>query len=156
MEKSATAKPDSTDPGGEVELPHQLLTTPPADDGTGDTEPGLLSFFAAWSERRYATKCCRELMQLHEAVSARHPGAAGLELYKLIVLARLGGDAALAQQVLGRAAESYALWPVPRALTFRDVVHYLTVSGYLDVNHGRRWICSDVRRFIDSAIPKHL
>jgi hypothetical protein len=95
-------------------------------------------------------------LQLHANVSERHPGATGLDLYKLVIGARLGGDTVLAEQVLGRATESYATWPVPRALTFRDVVHYLAVCGYLDVNRDRRWICSDVRRFIDSAIPKHL
>lgn len=136
---------------------HQrLLAMPAARDSPGSAGPRLFGFVAAWRERRFAAGCCRELMSLHREVSSGHPASAGVELYRLIVAAHVGGDAGMAATLLERAQESYALWPVPRALTFRDVVHYLAVSGYWAMHHGQRWIRSDIRRVIDASVPRHL
>lgn len=137
-------------------LPPHPPATPAADGTPVRTEPGLFSFLAAWSERRFAAQCCRELLQLHSTISAHHANLAGVDLYRMIVTAHVGGDAAAADHVLHRAQESYALWPVPRALTFRDVAHYLAVSGYWALHRGRRWTSPDIRRFIDASIPSHL
>jgi hypothetical protein len=136
-------------------LHQRLLAMPAANDAPKPQGPHVFDLLAAWRERRFAEQCCRRLLSLHEVVSSAHPGTSGRELYRLIVTAHAGGDANAAEALLNRAHDSYALWPVPRTLTFRDVVHYLSVSGYWAAHHGQRWICSDIRRVIDAAIPRN-
>ena len=137
--------------------PHErLLAMPSANDAPPVTNPGAFTFVSAWRERRFAAGCCRELLALHQATAARHAQVKGVALYRLVVAAHVGGDAAAADLLLRRARESYALWPEPRALTFRDVAHYLSVSGYWALHRGRRWVCSDIRRVVDTLIPHHL
>ena len=134
----------------------RLLTMPAANDAPPVVEPGLFTFFTAWRERAFAAECCRQLLDLHAAVVASQPQLNGKDLYRTIISAHVGGDAALAQTLLRRAQDSYAAWPVDRALTFRDVVHYLAVSGYWALHRGRRWICSDIRGVVNAAIPREL
>jgi hypothetical protein len=98
----------------------------------------LFNVLTAWRERRFAAECCRELMRVHRVVAASHSHVAGVELYRLVVAAHVGGDPAVTEALLDRAQESDALWPAPRALTFRDVVHYLAVSGFWALHRGRR------------------
>ena len=156
MPKNRTANQDPTKLETDIELHQRLLAMPATGSVAKRTEPGFFTFMAAWSERRFAAECCRELLKLHQVVSASHSDLAGVALYRLVVAAHVGSDLTVAESLLQRAQESYALWPVQRALTFRDVAHYLAVSGYWALHRGRRWICSDIRRVIDSSIPKHL
>lgn len=140
----------------DIEWHRRLLAMPAANDAPRDSGPGFFSFFAAWRERRFATACCRELLLRHREIATSHPGLAGEALYRLIVMRHVGADERFAESLLQRAQESYALWPEPRALTFRDVAHYLSVSGYWALHHGQRWICCDIRRVIESSIPRQL
>jgi hypothetical protein len=143
-------------PSADKELQQRLLAMPAANDAAHDSGPGFFSFFTAWRERRFATACCRELLRLHHDIVASHPGLTGEALYRAIVMSHVGADERVAESLLQRAQESYALWPEPRVLCFRDVAHYLAVSGYWALHHGRRWICSDIRRVIESSIPRQL
>ena len=156
MPENTSGGPGLPNPTGNTELHRRLLAMPAANDAPKSTDPRFFSFFTAWSERRFAAEYCRQLMCVQQAVAANHPDLAGMDLYRLVVAAHIGCDPGSTETLLDRAQESYALWPVPRALTFRDVVHYLAVSGYWALHHGKRWICSDVRRVIDSSIPRHL
>lgn len=137
-------------------LHQRLLAMPAANDAPATDEPGFFSFFTAWRERRFAADTCRELMRLHKEVASSHSGVGGEDLYRLVVMLHVGGDQAAAQTLLLRAQESYAMWPEPRALNFRDVAHYLAVSGYWARHHGQRWMCSDVRRVIEASVPRQL
>ena len=125
--------------------------------------PGRLAAFgmsgrfrplAAWRERRFAAECCRSLLGHYQRIAANHPELSGVALYLQIVAAHLGGDAAVARRVIEGAEESYAIWPVARALNFRDVVHYLAVIGYCHGNGVA--VTSDVRPVIDAVIPHAL
>jgi|GEM_PF-1543056 len=143
---------ESTESAGDVDSSGALAPTPlPSPSARG--RPPLLAFWVRWRERRFAVRCCDELLRLYETAAASHPGLSGRELYRLVVTTHCGGDIATVQSVLQRAEESYALWPVSRELTFRDVVHYLAVSGYWDEHEGERWILSDLKPVIDAAIP---
>jgi hypothetical protein len=156
MPDNRTAGQGSTSLSADIELHRRLLAMPAANDAPKPTGPQFFDFLTAWRERRFAAGCCRELMRLHRVVASSHSHLAGMELYRLVVAAHVGSDPAVTEALLDRAQESYALWPVPRTLTFRDVVHYLAVSGYWALHRGQRWICSDIRRVIDSSIPRHL
>jgi hypothetical protein len=134
---------------GMAAAPEDLIGEEPA----GAYHP--LAWLLAWRERRSAGDCCRELLKLHEAVRAREPRLAGRALYRQIVALRLG-DAAAADHVLERAEDSFAVWPVSRALNFRDVTHYLAVSEFIASHAGARWMHADIRRVVDSTIPHHL
>jgi hypothetical protein len=61
-----------------------------------------------------------------------------------------------ADALLDQAEESYASWPTPRTLTFCDVVHFIAVSEFL-ASHGETpWIQADMRREVQSLIPRNL
>jgi YHS domain-containing protein len=117
---------------------------------------GLYALLRAWRERRFARLCCRELLRLHKSIAARHPELAGDRLYRQVVAARIGGDPGAADAVIERAARSYAIWPVERALTFRDVVHYLAVSEFMASRRGTPWVHAGMKRVVDASIPAHL
>ena len=156
MPEHGTPSQTSTRLPTDSPLHERLLSMPAANDAPTVTEPGFFTFLTAWRERRFAAECCRDLLSLHRAMVQRHPQLGGVELYRHIVVAHVGGDAQVADILLHRAQESYATWPVHRALNFRDVVHYLAVSGYWAVHRGRRWICSDIRGVVNAAIPHQL
>lgn len=111
---------------------------------------------AAWRERRFAADCCHELLALYQCVAAGHPHLSGALLYVQVVAAHLGGDATVAARVIAAAEESYAIWPVARALTFRDVVHYLAVTGYGRAQGKDVAASTDLRPVIDAVIPREL
>jgi len=126
---------------------------------TGSGKAGWLARLAAllpWHEQRFARRVSRQLLQLHQSVSARNKRLWGRDLYRQIVIAREGVDSASADALLDRAEQSYAKWPVPRALMFRDVVHMITVSEFLESHGESAWIHENLRQEIDALIPKHL
>jgi hypothetical protein len=108
-----------------------------------------------WRESRYAADVSRELLKLYWIVTASQPGLSRREIYKHVVMARTGADAADAELVLMRAEQSFASWPSERDLTFNDVVHYLAVSEYLAT--GDRMATNiDMGRLIARRLPKNL
>jgi hypothetical protein len=110
----------------------------------------------AWRERRYAGQYCRDLLDLHQTVTTRHPDLSGLALYRLILSVRMGDDMDAVETVLQRARESFADWPVSRELCFRDVAHYLATSGYWSDHRDQPWLQSNLQQVVNSTIPEHL
>jgi hypothetical protein len=156
MPDERTAVLHPTNLSADVALHQRLLAMPAANDAPAPAAPHFFSFLTAWRERRFAAGCCRKLMRLHGAFVSSHPVPTKTDLYRMIVSAHVGGDLDVADALLERARESYALWPVPHALTVRGVAHYLAVSGYWATHRGQRWICSDIRRVIDASVPRHI
>jgi transposase-like protein len=129
----------------------------PAPRAPTRTRKLLAPFFAGWREKHYAARISRELLELHRTVAATHPRLTKRELYREIVIARLGGTLAAADAALDRATESFASWPVERPLTFRDVVHYLAVSDYLAANGDiAEWTQENLGRVVSSVVPDDL
>ena len=117
----------------------------------------LAPLLVGWRERHQAAKTSRELLKLYRTVAATHPGLKGPDLYRRIVVARLGGSLADADALLAHAAESFASWPVERALTFQDVVHYLAVLDYLASNRDiAKWTRENLGRVVASFVPDRL
>jgi len=120
---------------------------------------GRFDFFASlfpWHERRFARRVSRELLKLYRIVAASHPGLHGRDLYRKIVIARTRADPEAAEALIDQAEESFAAWPVPRALTFCDVVHFIAVSEFLRSHGNSAWIHVNVGREVASQIPHNL
>jgi hypothetical protein len=97
------------------------------------------------------------MLQLYETVTAARPGLRKEELYRQIVMTRLRVTLAAADDILDRATESFVTWPVERALTFRDVVHYIAVSDYLATNDAAaEWTRENLGRVVASLVPDSL
>ena len=130
---------------------------PAAQASSPAAENPFRRLFVGWKEKHHAAATSRQLLKLYEKVAAERPGLKRMELYRRIVMARQGGTEAAADAVLVRATESFATWPVERALTFRDVVHYLAVSDYLasgDV--PPEWARENLGRVVATFVPDNL
>jgi len=113
--------------------------------------------FLGWRERHHAAKISRQLLRLYEKVAAAYPRLGRQELYHRIVMVRLDADPSEAYEVLDRAAESFAMWPVERDLIFRDVVHYLAVSDYLGPDDElAAWTRENLGRVVASLVSDDL
>ncbi len=123
--------------------------------GPDPAGPRAFGFLRAWRERLYAERCCRRLRRLHDRLGAADPGLRGVALYSRVVQHHLGCDEGTAARVLGSAAESFADWPQARALTFRDVVHYIAAIGLCQAPGGPGWVGSDLRPIIRRRVPAH-
>lgn len=88
------------------------------------------------AERRYALHKSREALSLYLRVQQERPDLRGRDLYREIVARRGQQTAGADDSVLDRSEQSFCTWPVPRELSFRDVVHYLVVTEYLRLKSG--------------------
>jgi len=122
------------------------------------TRKWFAPLFAGWREKHHAAKTSRQMLELYRSLSAAGgPGLGKEQLYRRVVMARLRVTPAAADKVLARATESFATWPVERALTFRDVVHYLAVADYLASNDGvAEWTRENLGRVVSEYIPDNL
>lgn len=109
-----------------------------------------------WRERHHATRVSKEMLRLYASIAATHPGLAKIEIYRQVVAARTLRPLSAADEVLSHAEESFATWPVPRNLTFRDVVHYLAVSEYLASADGAPWTRQNLGRVVADLVPDGL
>jgi transposase-like protein len=113
--------------------------------------------FVGWREKHHAAKTSRELLKMYQAIVMARPGLKKEEVYRRVVMNRLGVTLAAADAVLDRASESFATWPVERPLTFRDVVHYLAVSEYLaSKDYVAAWTREDLGRVVASLVAEDL
>lgn len=120
--------------------------------------PDPWQMLVAWRERRFVRACCTRLLALYRQAALAQPGLVGEPLYRQVVAASLGGDSPLVDDVIQGARVSYAHWPEERELRFRDVVHYLAVSGYCRAQGrgGKAWLRSNIVGVIDAEIPAEL
>jgi transposase-like protein len=123
------------------------------------TRKWFAPLLAGWREKHHAAKTSKEMLELYRSLAAAGSARVGnkQQLYRHVVMARLGVNPAAADKVLARATESFATWPVERALTFRDVVHYLAVADYLASNNDvAGWTRENMGRVVASYIPDSL
>lgn len=116
----------------------------------------ISSWLISWREKRHVARTSRAILSHYRSISASHPELAPNEVYRFVVMAHTGCDATTATNILNRAEESFAEWPVSRALKLRDVVHYLTVTEYFDRYGKDFWIRSEINKMVASKIPNNL
>ncbi len=133
--------------------PAGLPPTAPPRAGAAPASPGML---ARWREKRFALTCCREMLELYHAVARSRPELSGEALYRHVVAQRLGADGPAAAEMIRGAAQSYASWPVERALTFRDVVRYVVVSDLIGLHRDTPWVHEGLKRLVDDSVPARL
>jgi hypothetical protein len=114
------------------------------------------NFVAVMRERAQIKRTCTQSMRLYRAISAEMPEASKLELYAQVVKRRGDHDEAAVRDILRHAEESFALWPVDRDLTFRDLVAYLAVTDCMRANPGSKGVRSEVLGVVAEAVPAEL
>jgi YHS domain-containing protein len=153
--------------GGALRLPRleaavglaaaEALAAPPAPGPNPSPRAfNLPAWLERWRERRFAAKCSRELLRTYRRIATRNPQLARSDLYREVVRSRTGADAAFVDSVLDFAEQSFAQWPVSRALSLRDIVHYLVVSEFVATHREIRWITADLKRVVRATIPSGL
>jgi len=111
---------------------------------------------AGWRESRQAKKTSQEMLAMYLAEEASTPNIADRDLYRRVLVRRLGGSVVAAEAVLRRAEESFASWPTKRPLKYRDIVHCLAVMEYLDSSAVANWTRKDFRHRVARYIPEDL
>lgn len=93
---------------------------------------GKIGVFVAHAERRYAKHASEQLLKLFRLEQREHPQLKGRDLYQAVIARRLGSNPTVsAAEIVRRAEESFADWPIERAVKFRDVVHYQIFDEYM-------------------------
>lgn len=116
-----------------------------------------IGVLAAHSERRYAREASEQLLNLYRREQREHPELKERALYEAVIARRLGPEPAIrAAEIVRRAEESFADWPVAREVRFRDVVHYQIFDEYMrqgEVGVGTRTNIGDA---VARVIPEEL
>jgi hypothetical protein len=109
-------------------------------------------------EEEIARKLSLQALEGLEVVRAQAPALNGEPLYRRILSTRLGVDDATAHELVERARESYAEWPVARQVKFRDVVHCFIVDRCLTAQapDAEHWIHGEIGQIVRSVIPQNL
>ena len=129
-----------------------------AGDVTGDSWLAGLSrgVLGSWRERRVARRASVESLRFYRELEAAHPGRSAASRYEAVVARRTGLDCAGVRQVLRRAEDSFASWPVERPLRLRDVVQYLVVHECLAADPSAVGTRSRLTTIIAEVIPRDL
>ena len=116
-----------------------------------------LGLFVAHAERRYAKQASDELLELFRREQREHPKLRGQALYEAVIARRLGPNPAIgASEIVKRAEESFADWPVQRELRFRDVVHYQIFDEYVRQGKVRQGTRTNIGETVARIVPKDL
>ena len=116
-----------------------------------------LGLFAASAERHYARRASEQLLELFRREQREHPDLNGWALYEAVAAKRLGDRPRMsATEVVKRAEESFADWPVSRAVRFRDVVHYMIFDEYTHAGKTREATKTNMGAVVARVIPEEL
>lgn len=107
------------------------------------------NFLATLRERGKIRRLCVEALTLYRQVEIDMPQASNTARYARVIERRSGADAGTARQIMRRAEESFALWPVERPLNFRDIVQYMAVTDGL---HNDIAVAGVGSRFVDDTL----
>jgi hypothetical protein len=116
-----------------------------------------LGLFAGPAERRYAKEASEQLLDLFRREQREHPELKGRALYEAVTARRLGLNPPVsATEIVRRAEESFADWPVERELRFRDVVHYLIFDEYMHAGKARAGTKTNMGAVVARIIPEEI
>ena len=116
-----------------------------------------LGLFAGPAERRYAKEASEQLLDLFRREQREHPELKGRALYEAVTARRLGLNPPVsATEIVRRAEQSFADWPVERDLRFRDVVHYLIFDEYMHAGKARAGTKTNMGAVVARIIPEEI
>src|ERR1700746_2068499 len=116
-----------------------------------------LGLFAGPAERRYAKEASEQLLDLFRREQRDHPELKGRAPYEAVTARRLGLNPPIsATEIVRRAEESFADWPVERELRFRDVVHYLIFDEYMRAGKARAGTKINMGAVVARIIPEKI
>lgn len=118
--------------------------------------PKALSSPTVLREQRYAVKASRELLEMYRDLRVEQPTAPPLEIFVQVICKRTGANASDGERMLRQAEESFAVWPVERPLSLRDIVCYLAISESLAVLSKSQGTQADMVEIVHSVIPADL
>jgi hypothetical protein len=117
----------------------------------------FLGLFAGHAERRYAKEASEELLEIFRRERGEHADLSGRALYEAVAARRLGVNPPIsAAEIVRRAEESFADWPVERELRFRDVVHYLIFDEYMRAGKAGAGTKTNMGVVVARIIPEDL
>ncbi len=121
--------------------------------------PKPISFLATLipaTEKRYARRASRSVLDVYWQVRAAHPELSGKALYTEVIATHSHTDQEAARAIVLKAEQSFAEWPNQRDLTFRDVVAYLVFDEFMRLHPSRHGTRADMRRVAAKIIPANL
>ncbi|HXB18012.1 MAG TPA: hypothetical protein VNV40_04165, partial [Steroidobacteraceae bacterium] len=105
----------------------------------------------------YAKEASEQLLDLFRREQREHPELKGRALYEAVTARRLGLNPPVsATEIVRRAEESFADWPVERDLRFRDVVHYLIFDEYMHAGKARAGTKTNMGAVVARIIPEEI
>jgi len=109
-------------------------------------------------EEKFARSISLEALDGFRRIHAALPDLTGEVLYAEVLVARFGVDEATGRQMVARARESYADWPVERDVRFSDVVHYFVAERCLKELEPREapWVHGCIAQVVRDIIPAKL
>jgi hypothetical protein len=117
---------------------------------------GRVGIFVAHNERHYARQASAQLLELYQRMTREHPELKGRSLYEAVVAHRLGPGDPTAADLVRRAEESFADWPVERELRFRHVVHYQIFHEYMRDRTERPGTRTNIGDVVARVIPEEI
>ncbi len=116
-----------------------------------------VGLFSGLAERRYAKEASEQLLGVFWRERHEHPDLNGRALYEAVTARRLGINPPIsAAEIVRRAEESFADWPVERELRFRDVVHYLIFDEYMRAGQARAGTKTNMGDVVARIIPEEI
>ena len=98
----------------------------------------------------------RAMLSRFRRIARSQPRLGRTEAYRVLVQDYLHCDRRAADRILSAAAQSFAAWPEDRDLQLRDVIHYVTVTEFLQQRTGERGMRSDVQSVVHALVPQNL
>ena len=108
---------------------------------------------ASYRTRVFAKNESVALLELARRLRGYEPALSGQRLYERVAAERLGCDEVEARDVVRRATNDFAEWPVQRPVTFRDLVSHLIIVRFAT---GRIDDASAILRIVEIVIPSDL
>lgn len=115
---------------------------------------GRVNVVRSWRERSIARDISRDCLRIYRELEAYQPRVRGVARYLEVVVRQARLDPTEALDVIDGAHESFACWPVERALCLRDVVHYLAAQKCLAGRPAEQGIVTHLASIIDAEIPQ--
>src|SRR5579862_6256543 len=121
------------------------------------TSLARLGVFIKCAERRYAREASEQLLKLFWGERRERPELKARALYEAVIARRLGANLTIsAADIVRRAEQSFAAWPIRREVRFRDVVHYQIFDEYMRQGETRVGTRTNFGEAVARIIPTEL